>query len=458
MAESRPNIVFVFGDQWRQQAMGFAGDSNLRGHTPRLDGLAGESAVLTDAVAGCPVCSPYRASFLTGQYPDRHGVFLNDVRLGRTGVQLGEAFAAGGYRTGYIGKWHVDGDDRGGFIPPQRRAGFDFWEVLECTHEYNDSWYWGIDDRLHRWEGYDAIDQTRHACRFLREQADATEPFLLVLSWGPPHAPYGTAPKSCRQRFDPQNIELRPNVPPGQADVARQALAGYYAHIAALDDCLGKLLDTLDATGQAEHTVFVLTSDHGDMLYSQGATKKQQPWEESVRVPFLLRWPGGIRPGERRIAIDAPDLMPTLLGLAGLEVPESVQGRDLSQPLRSGQDPDDDAALLACYAPFGQWGRAAGGREYRGLRTTRYTYVRTPAGPWLLLDNQQDPFQQNNLVDSPDHRELRDRLEKRLQTRLAELGDDFPTGPELIRRWEYDRTYAFDENETVRYRNFRPPG
>ncbi|MBI5397484.1 MAG: sulfatase-like hydrolase/transferase, partial [Verrucomicrobia bacterium] len=223
-AERKPNVVYVFADQWRAQAFGFAGDTNVK--TPTLDKLAAMSVRFSTAVSTCPVCSPYRASLITGQYPLRHGVFLNDVCLSTNAVSLAQAFKGAGYRTGYIGKWHLDGHGRSAFIPPERRQGFEFWRVLECTHDYNRSPYFGDENVRQQWEGYDAIAQTREAQRYIREHAKGA-PFLLVLSWGPPHNPYETAPAKFREMYAPDKLALRPNVPAGSNP--RKDLAGYYA-------------------------------------------------------------------------------------------------------------------------------------------------------------------------------------------------------------------------------------
>jgi arylsulfatase A-like enzyme len=458
MKKTHPNVVIVFGDQWRQQATGFAGDPNLAGQTPHLDALAAESVQFTNAVAGCPVCTPYRASLLTGLYPHHHGLFLNDLQLEPQGPVLGQTFRDAGYDTAYIGKWHVDGHGRAGFIPRERRCGFDFWEVLECTHDYNNSYYWGNDDKPRRWDGYDAIDQTRHACRYVRDHADGDRPFMLVLSWGTPHNPYQTAPEEYRRRFNPDDIQLRPNVPGDSAEPARKDLAGYYAHIAAMDDCVGQVLQTLDETGVAEETILLVTSDHGDMLGSHGSQRKQQPWDESIRVPFLLRVPqlGAAGHGERDELIDAPDIMPTLLGLAGLPVPEGLDGLDFSPAIRGESEVGNGAASLACYSPFGEWTRSNGGREFRGLRTARYTYTRTLDGPWLLFDNRADPYQQNNLIDVPECAELQTRLDAQLNKRLKAAGDDFTTGPELINRWSYRDRYDWTDRDTVDFQKRYP--
>jgi len=445
-SRKKSNLVFVFADQWRAKATGYAGNKDVR--TPNLDRLAHESIDLVNAVSCCPVCSPYRASLLTGQYPLTHGVFLNDVLLKGDAVSIAHAYQGAGYKTGYIGKWHLDGNQRSAFIPRERRQGFEFWKALGCTHSYNDSYYYGDKNVKLKWDGYDAIAQTREAQQYIRERVGGPR-FVLFLSWGPPHSPYETAPEKYRQLFKPEAVTLRPNVPEADRDKARQALAGYYAHIAALDDCVGDLLRTLHETGIEEHTIFVFTSDHGDMLYSHGGQNKQQPWDESIRVPLLLRYPALIGSQGRTIGmpINTPDIMPTLLGLSGITVPTTVQGSDFSAVLTGKSPEPDNAALICCPAPFGQWSRAKGGREYRGVRTRRYTYVRDLKGPWLLYDDEQDPCQLNNLCNKPEHAAVQASLEALLAKRLKETNDEFLSGWDYVKKWGYD----VDDSGTVRY-------
>lgn len=437
--KGRPNVVFVLADQWRAQACGYAGDPNLKGRTPNLDRLAAESTDFTHAVSCCPVCTPYRASLLTGQYPLRHGLFLNDVCLGTRATSLAQAFSRAGYDTAYIGKWHLDGHGRSAYIPPERRQGFDYWKVLECTHDYNRSHYYaGNDPALRLWDGYDVAAQTRDAQDYLAARAKSDKPFLLVLSWGPPHNPYETAPAEYRSLFEAERLALRPNVPPERAAAARRDLTGYYAHIAAMDACLGDLLKALGECGLEGDTIVVFTSDHGDMLGSQGQVRKQKPWDESIRVPLLVRLPRESRKGRRVEApVNTPDLMPTLLGLCGVPVPATAQGDDWSPVARGAAALEDNAALIECPTPFGEWTRARGGREYRGVRTRRHTYVRDLNGPWLLFDNEADPYQLDNLAGKPEHAALQARLEGELRRLLAKTGDDFQPGPSYIRKWGY---------------------
>ncbi len=442
---NNPNVVFVFADQWRAQATGYAGNAQVA--TPNLDELAQESVNFTHAVSGWPVCSPWRGSLLTGQYPLTHGIFVNDVPLADSGTRLGEAFSQAGYDTAWIGKWHIDGHGRSVYIPPERRHGFDYWKTLECTHDYNCSpYYAGNSTQKRHWEGYDAIAQTRDAQRYLRGR-DGGKPFLLALSWGPPHNPYETAPEEYRRRYRTEDINLRGNVPLESAAEAREWLAGYYAHCTALDDCVSELLDTLRETGLASNTIFVFTSDHGDMLGSQGTVRKQKPWEESIRVPFLVRCPG-VAGRETDALINAPDIMPTLLGLCDVPVPSSVEGLDFSDHIcKESEDPSAGETLLACYHPFGEWSRDEGGREFRGLRTRRHTYTRTLHGPWQLFDNQEDPLQLHNRIDDPDFLELRLQLDARLTDLLTRRGDEFLHGDEYVRRWGY----TVDASGTVPY-------
>ena len=441
----RPNVLVLIADQWRFEAFGHAGNPDVQ--TPHLDSLAARSVRFVNAVSGVPVCSPMRASFLTGQRPLTHGVFLNDVPLDPQATTIAKVFKAAGYATGYIGKWHLNGDGRSAFIPRDRRQGFDYWKVLECTHDYNRSHYYGDEPLKLTWPEYDAIAQTADAQRYVREQAAAGKPFFLVMAWGPPHDPYLTAPEKYRTRYAAERLALRPNVPQDAAPATRKNLAGYYAHCTALDECIGELRRTLKETGLERDTLVVFTADHGDMLGSQGLVKKQKPFDESIRVPLLMHWPAGLKPSQLDAPINSEDLMPTILGLCGLPIPKAVEGLDFSAYARGKKAPGDGGALIACVSPFGEWGRKTGGKEFRGLRTERYTYVRDLSGPWLLFDNQVDPFQTNNLVQTASAASLRTDLEKKLNRKLRRAKDEFLPGSVYISRWGYE----VDANGTVPY-------
>lgn len=440
-ATKQPNVVFILVDQWRAQSLGYAGDSNA--HTPNIDALARESINFPNAVSGFPVCSPYRACLMTGQYAVRNGMVVNDAHLQPNGPTLGETFQKAGYRTGYIGKWHIYGSPDGKFgrrlsyIPQEFRFGFDYWKACECTHNYNRSLFYEGNDKTEKyWQGYDAVAQTADACDFIRKSSSQSDPYFLLLSLGPPHDPYGTAPERYQKMYADRQIQLRPNVPRSQLEQAEKDFKGYYAHIAALDDCVEKVKQAIESSGAADDTILIFASDHGDMLQSQGLPRKQFPWDESIRVPFLLRYPRRFGRKQRSVQnfLDAPDIMPTLIGLSGLKVPESVQGKDLSPVLRGSKKEDrNDAALLNLPASFSVI-RRHGCAEYRGLRTSQYTFVRSIHGPWLLYDNAADPFQKQNLVGNSRYRDIQLRLEKRLDQKLKSIGDEFLPGSRYIER------------------------
>ncbi|MBD2699589.1 sulfatase [Spirosoma sp. BT702] len=439
----KPNIVIVMADQWRAEAFGYAGNRDVI--TPNIDKLAGESTNARYCVASVPVCSPSRASMLTGQHAHTHGVFYNDRPLRNEAVTLAEVCKQNGYQTGFIGKWHINGSmikdyapGRVAPIPAERRQGFDYWRTLECTHNYNDSPYYNEVNTRFVWQQYDAISQTDSAISFMTQKRDS--PFLLVLAWGPPHDPYQTAPKEYRQKYAGKPIALRSNVPTKDTTDARRALRGYYAHINALDDCIGRLQTALKGASLDDNTIFIFTSDHGDMLYSQGELNKQKPWDESIRIPFLLKYPAGL--GRKGRTLDVPmtltDVMPTLLSMTQQSIPASVQGKDYSALIRQPRAArPDDAALIACIVPFHQWGYGRGGREYRGVRTPRYTYVRDLKGPWLLYDNEKDPNQLTNVVNKPDMAPTQKQLEAILTKKLRDANDDFLPGNVYMDKWHY---------------------
>ncbi len=446
-AAPKPNVLVVIADQWRAQAFGYAGDTNAK--TPNFDKLASQSVRFTQAVSSIPVCSPFRATFLTGQRALTHGVFLNDVPLNPDAITIGKVLKDAGYDTGYIGKWHIDGHGRSNFIPRERRQGFDYWKVLECTHAYNNSPYYADGPEKLKWDGYDAIAQTDDAIKYIQSRPAGGKPFVLFLAWGPPHDPYLTAPQKYRDMFDAAKLTLRPNVPKATEEAVRKNAAGYYAHGAALDDCMGRLREALREAKVEDDTLLVFTADHGDLLGSHGAYHKQQPFDESVRVPMLFHWPAGLgKEGKELTApISSPDLMPTILRLAGVTVPPSVQGVNFMDYIKGGADPTDGAAMILCPAPFGQWNRLLGGREYRGVRTKRYTYARDLNGPWILFDNEKDPYQMENLVGKPEAAAVQGELDTLLQKKLKEAGDEFKPAAEYIAKWGY----KVDAKGTVPY-------
>jgi arylsulfatase A-like enzyme len=453
---AKPNVIIILADQWRAQEVGYMGNTQIK--TPNLDKLASQSLIFENTVTTMAVCAPWRASFLTGQYPLTHGVFYNDKPLPNEALTMAEIYKEQGYATGYIGKWHLNGHARDEHhfsardlpVPKDRRQGFDYWKVREVTHNYNNSFYFDENDVKHTWEGYDVFPQTDSAISYIQKNKES--PFVLMLSYGPPHDPYFSAPKEYQDMYEASTLEVRPNVPLAYQDSARKVLAGYYAHATAIDFAIGNLLDALDKAGIADNTILVFTSEHGDMLMSKGVLKKQRPYDEAIKVPMLVRYPAkfGIKSRHVIDPIGTIDLLPTLLGLSDIASPESIEGTDFSGELLTGKDLGNEAALIMLPVPFHEWKFSNGGREFRGIRTKRYTYVKDLKGPWLLYDNERDPYQENNLVDKPEVKQLQGELDAILMKKLKATNDTFLPADEYMTRYNY----LYDAQDSVRKVNY----
>ena len=441
----RPNIVYVFADQWRASSIGYSGDKVIK--TPAIDQLANDSLNFVNTVAVLPVCTPYRAALMTGRYPTTTGMFLNDLYLPSSELCIAEIFSEAGYDTAYIGKWHLDGHGRHAFIPPDRRQGWEYWKAAECEH-YNQHahYYTGDSDEKLFWEGFDVFAQTADAQNYILERHQSETPFILMLSFAPPHPASPKAPEKYREMYPLEDIVVPLNVPEELRQKAKEELQNYYALGTIIDVAIGDLLKTIHEADIADDTIFVFTSDHGGMIYSHGTSRdaKQMAWNESSHVPFLLRYPAAHGEGGRVVEtpLNTPDILPTLLGLAGIEKPDTIEGEDLSQVITENTE-IDRSVLFMSVAPFNFEGRYA----YRAIRTTRYSYVRYINGSSSLFDNLEDPHQLNDLVADEASAELLVELEGKLQAHLVRIGDDFRAPEAYIEQWGY----IVDEKNAIPY-------
>lgn len=397
-APRRPNVLFVFSDMQRAYSMGCYGDANAR--TPHLDALSRQGARFDAAISNTPVCCPYRACLMSGQYAHRQGVVSNGAAFRPTVKCVAETFRDAGYATGYSGKWHIN---------TPRELG------KELRYGFPDS---GTPFGFYQTDRHSA-NVTDVALKFIAEKSKDEAPWLLYVSWILPHSPY-EAPDGYREHFS--QIAVPPNVPPGAAaEYARERLPDYYGMIESLDDEFGRILAALAAAGVADDTIVVFSSDHGDMIGSHGLQAKRWPYEESARIPLLIRYPRSIKPGTV-IAdpIGSPDVYPTLAGLAGVKVPEGLDGADFSPLLRGevSKPPRDYVYLEMPYAyvPWPGW---------RALRTRDLIYARTADKPWLLFNLAKDPWQLTNLVDDPASQSLVKQMDERLAAVMRETGDSW---------------------------------
>lgn len=431
----KPNVLFVFSDQHRACSM--PGEPYNDAAAPALSRLAGEGTTFAQCVSNYPVCSPYRGILMTGRWPYQTGIIDNSYPLRESDYSLGEAFQDAGYRTGYVGKWHLDARGAEGHaLKPEGEArhGFAEWRAWYNTNPHF--------DRSHTFEprtgkqripsGYNATLMTDDAVGFI--ERNKGRPWMLVLSLNPPHPPFHDAPPELLRKYPSGELQLRPNTVErvtrgvgGRGRSVRTDLAGYNAHVEGVDIEIARLMDCIDRNGLADNTIIVYTSDHGEMLGAQNRTGKRLPHDESCLVPFIVRAPG--TPADQRtdVLLGAIDIYPTLCGMAGVPVPATCVGRDLSGAVRGDRVEGPEHQFLMHIAKS----HASGGVNhtspiFRGIRTPRYTYACGEIGRWCLYDNQEDPFQEQNLADDPSRAQLMAELDGEILDYLKQANDRYP--------------------------------
>jgi len=406
----QPNLLFVVADAWRGVALPSAGDPNLR--APNLARLAREGVDCRRTYTSYPVCCPSRAAMLTGKFPHAAGITRNHSLLPLAQPTMSAALKQAGYRTGYIGKWHLDGGENPGFVPPDRRRGFDYWAAYNVAHQHYGSVYFRDTPVPIPAPGFEPDHLTDLAVDFLRQPS--RQPFYLYLSIVAPHAPL--TPPARHATYDPAALRLRDNVPESAAAEARKNLAGYYGLCSAVDECVGRLLAALDERDLARDTIVMFTSDHGESLGSHGVDEIDSPYEEVSRIPLLMRFPGRIRAGT---TIDAPvsnvDFAPTLLALCEARAPGGMQGANLSDLLTRSRRPSSGAI----YSDGGTYHPD----PWRMVVRDHYKLVTDGAvTPTQLYNLRADPYELDNRVAAPSERRNRDELQSLLRRWEARTG------------------------------------
>lgn len=434
---SRPNIVWFIVDQMSGHAMGTNGDPNV--FTPNLDNMAICGTNFPAAVSGYPLCCPFRGTMMTGKYAHNHSVKLHEDRLDPSFKTVTDVFNENDYETLYLGKWHMAGIKEGESrsvlqtVPREDRGRFDTWLGYDNNNSQWDTWLHGHDGDEeiphYRLPGYETDCLTDMALERIEARRDSDRPFFMVVSVQPPHWPQ-LAPAESRN-YQAQHLAVRPNVPETHQSRARQDLAGYYAQIENIDANVGRIVDTLRDANMLDNTHIMFFCDHGDQMGSQGRFGKCVPYEETIRVPFLI---GGGQPmnygnwrcGKAPSLINHVDIAPTTLGLCGIEVPEWVEGFDYSHRRtgvnareRIGREPESAYLQLI--------GDRESGYAWRSVVTRDgWKYACVEGGEWLLFDLKSDPYEQNNLVFHTSFRKKRDEMRALLQEWIDKTGDHFP--------------------------------
>ena len=457
----KPNLVYVFADQLRYQSCGFAGDE--RAITPNIDKLATEGANFYNAVSGSPMCAPYRASLFTGKYASSTGMAINELRMNPNHDCIGHVLHRNGYQTSYIGKWHLwanqlgrHHDKQNSYIPPgPHRLGFDGeWSAYNFHHTYFDTYYHRDSPERITIPGYEPDGQTDLAIDYLKRASTTNDPFALFLSIGTPHDPWTQdnvpdeyydmfrkvdfpLPENYREENDPygdswamMSDEQRAKLP--------EWMRVYYAMTTNLDWNVGRLLSAINELGLQEDTIFVFTSDHGEMFGAQGRKAKNIFYEEAVRIPFLMRWSETIPEGlTTDVCLNTPDIMPTLLSMMELPISEDVEGSDLSPAAFDQTFEEPEAAFMQGMGCTAKW---EDGYEWRALRTKQHTYaLHRPDGYEKLFDNIADPCQTRNLIDIPPSQGILNELRALLKQRMHALNDTFQACTWYRDNWSEDR-------------------
>lgn len=420
------------------------GDPNVQ--TPNIDRLADAGFTSTAAVAGCPLCCPYRGALLTGRYPHL-SVPGHEHAIPDQMPTIASPLKEAGYHTAWFGKWHIDGHhERLGRaalhrVPPERRGGFDTWIGYENNNAQWDCYVHGHDNGSevphYRLQGYETDALTNMLLAHLEQRAARPDqPFFVGLSVQPPHNPY-VAPAEDMARHNPADVVLRPNVPqiPRIVERARRELAGYHAMIENFDRNIGRVLTTIESLGLRDSTTIIFFSDHGDMHGSQGQFLKTSPWEEAMRVPFTIS-DGSTRydhhASRAAVPVNHVDITATTLGLCDIAVPDYMQGYDYSHRYLHGKRParpEPDSAYLQLVIPTGHGNSID--RPWRGIVTTDgWKYVCLEHQPWLMFNLNEDPYEQANLAHNSIFGQQRKRLNDRLRQWVSDTRDTFAL-PEL---------------------------
>ena len=468
MSSERPNIVLVMCDQLRHDCAGFASHPQVR--TPYLDRLAEGGVVFENAYCASPVCSPARASWLTGLYPHAHHQLINygpdsvdepGAAMRSDCVTIGDALKREGYRCGMAGPWHLGQDHR-----PQH--GFtDFWRAYRYQgKQYPDrlfnyfkqegvpnlyaSGVPGItDDGFHM--AYTTLTDPRQqrttwtvdrGLEFVEAQDD--RPFFLFLSVKDPH-PLIVVPPELLAMYPEEEIALPPTwsdpldgkpeyqhrdvgrlVPDTSEAKFRRMMAHYYALVTHIDLQVGRLLGRLSELGLTENTIFAFISDHGEMLGDHGFTTKRLFYEGSAKVPCILSWPGGLPAGKRiTTPFGGVDLMPTLLELAGAALTVTTDGRSVAPSIASG-DPPEPAPI---FAEISTWRAIQHLSDDLGelaahvmIRDGTWKYVWNRFDEDELYDLDTDPHEITNLAQGAEQAERILSMQHQIQVMLPRTG------------------------------------
>jgi len=458
------NLLFVFADQCRAGAIGYAKEDPVK--TPNMDNFCKESTYCDHTFSTFPVCSPHRASLMTGKYPLSSGFFTNckkglSLRLKDEEICVGQVLKKSGYETAYIGKWHLDEPEQNicefpksgardwdAYTPPGvRRHGFDYWYSYGTYDMHLSPHYWHDSDEMIKVNKWSPEHETDKAIEYLSKIRDKSKPFAMYISWNPPHSVYSEVPDEYLKLYD--DVELKGNVifenihhhtgenAAMSEEELRLTTKQYYAAISGRDKQFGRLIDYLKQNNLYEDTLVILSADHGDMMGSHGLMGKHVWYEESIKIPFVVHVPGN---NNKRCStcMGSQDMMPTVLGLLGCDIPETVEGEDCAKFIKGDENEDRVSFIMACpgradfVEKFKKAGKNPAEYGWRGVRTRKYTYVMELGYDVIsnprryLYDIQNDPLQKTTIdLELEENKQLAGKLEEEVIKWLKRQNDGF---------------------------------
>lgn len=418
---NRPNIVFILVDDLRFDALSSTGHPFIK--TPNIDRVAREGLTFRNAFVTTPLCSPSRASFLTGRYAHAHKVIdnQNNNALSHQLITFPRLLQEANYETAYVGKWHMGNDDT-------PRPGFNRWVSFKGQGVYVDPII-NADGKSAKAEGYMTDILSDHAAEFIRRPR--SKPFAVYLAHKAVHGPFTPADRH-KELFANQSIRRQPNAkdtlegkPALQRKVGNlppigpgtgsndELIRNQLRCLMSIDEGVGRVLKALQETEQLDNTIIIFTSDNGYFWGEHGLSDKRAAYEESIRIPLLVRYPKLIKAGSKRdeLALSI-DVAPTLLELAGAKVPAEMHGRSLLSLFKGERKGWRKSFLSEYFAEAGQPRLP----NWQAVRSERWKYIHYTdlEGMNELYDLKVDPYEMKNLINDP-------RARKSLEEMRAEL-------------------------------------
>jgi arylsulfatase A-like enzyme len=443
----RPNVIYIMSDDHASHALSCYG-SRIN-TTPNLDRIARQGMRFENCFVTNSLCGPSRATLLTGKYSHVNGYTVNERQFDGSQATFPKLLQQAGYQTAIVGKWHLGSDP----------TGFDYWNILPGQGIYLDPQFieMGVKKQI---KGYVTDIITDRAIDYLK-RCDKAKPFCLLYHHKAPHRSWVPDPKHAAlyenrsiplpDTFDDDysnratpareqqmtierdlnKTDLKQDPPSGLSGHElkewkyQRFIKDYVRVIASVDENVGRLLDHLEESGLAKNTIVIYTSDNGFFLGDHGWFDKRFMYEESLRVPLLVRYPGMIRPGSvSRAFVSNADFAPTFLDYAGVPVPGDMQGRSL-RPILQGREPAGWRKSL--YYHYYEFPQPHHVYPHVGVRTERYKLVYYyTIKEWELFDLKGDRHELRNLYNDPAYARTRDQLTRELRRLKAELKDPEP--------------------------------